>query len=205
MQPNVQQTIDRLAATAAEMVVLIDQLRTGLAATAKTSPPLPRPSLSRVLIGTKWNQRAARGSVGVLFRYQARKTDLAYSDLHQELVAIGAEANIGMMQKYARPLDRINRALAEVSPQIPPLTVLVMNMHTRQPSAGLNPHLARWLRATGHDDLAAEVDAVGMEALAPRATVDLVKKAVFDFPDWKNVIAALGLTGDPATDMARAL
>jgi hypothetical protein len=108
--------------------------------------PSPK-KLPHDLVGIKWNEKAARGAVGVLVRYagSSRHETLTYTDLHNELVKAGGDKDIGMMQKYAKPLDRICRALAEIRTQtgqvVPPLTVLVVNMRSRQPSPGLNLHL----------------------------------------------------------------
>lgn len=40
---------------------------------------------------------------------------------------------------------------------------------------------------------------------APREIVEIAQEAVIAFPDWSAAVAAIGLTGDPAADMARAM
>lgn len=167
--------------------------------------PAQGPRVARDLVGTRWNEVAARGAVGVLARYAAARKQLTYTDLHDELVSAGGEKNIGMMQKYARALDRICLASAASETVVPPLTVLVINMRTRKPSSGFNGHLAAWLRKAGRTDLALAVEKAGLERLAPQDAIDFATEAVFTFNNWHGVIAELGLTGDPATDMARAL
>jgi len=201
-----EQILDRQEALVVEMSALLRSMRAALPLTDKSPSSLPNKRVAPRLVGTHWNKRIARGSVGVLLRYAAMRKKLTYTELHNELVGAGAERDIGMMQKYALPLDHVCLALADTGGigghVVPLLTVLVINKRSLQPSPGLNRHLKAWLDAIGRTETAATVDLTSQASLE---LIDFATKAVFDFTDWDAVLAAIGLSGDPATDMGRAL
>jgi hypothetical protein len=204
-----QHILDRQEILMAEMSDLMRCMRAAVVSMDKAPLSQQHRQVARELIGARWNERAARGAIGVLVRCAIRRTTLTYTDLHHKLVEAGAEADIGMMQKYARPLDRICLALSDLGKRtgqtVPLLTVLVVNMRSHKPSPGLNFHLEAWLRAVEREELAATVAAAGPTGPAPQEAIDFATRAVFDFTDWNNALAAVGLTGDPLSDMARAL
>lgn len=53
--------------------------------------------------------------------------------------------------------------------------------------------------------MAEAVYAVGPKRLAPLEAIEFARTEVFGFADWGATLAAMGSTGIPASDMARAL
>lgn len=207
------QHLTRLDFHLAEAAAISQRLHAMLG--AATPPPPTRPPLARSLVGDVWAARAARGTVGVLVEHiqSGQKSNLAYGDLHKILVSHGAKDAVGSMQKYAKPLHRIClsfRDLTERTGQpVPLLTVLIVNGRTGLPGSGsdlktgINEHLFVWLKAVGRDDLTAKIP-TDEKGEVPPELFDFAREAVFAYRQWDEAVQAIGLSGNPATDMARA-
>jgi hypothetical protein len=182
-----------------QAATLSRQLRTALAAGA---PPPPLPPLARPLVGSRWTERTARAAVGILVRHARAGTLLTYTDLHREVAAAGGPDDVGALQKYKAPLDKICEAFKDAYQRtrvlVPLLTVVVVNARTRLPGGGTNQHLRLWLDESGitHSGL----DASSSDPM-PKPLFDIALKAVHDYKGWDEAVASLGLTGDPARDM----
>lgn len=195
--------IEQIDTHLAQATALSRELRAALAAQA--APP-PLPPLASALSGSRWTERTARAAVGVLVRHARAGTLLTYMDLHREIAAVGGPNDVGALQKYRGPLDKICIAFAEAYERthvlVPLLTVLVVNARTRLPGGGTNPHLKLWLQRSGNGQAASKSIATSADPM-PQPLFDLALKAVNDFRGWDDAMASLGLTGDPTTDMQR--
>jgi len=81
---TLQQIANRQEALATEMMDLARALRTAAAMTQRVTAVAERPTLASSLVGTRWSDRVARGSVGVLFGQNGKP--LTYTELHEALV-----------------------------------------------------------------------------------------------------------------------
>jgi hypothetical protein len=188
----------------AQAVILSRELRAALA--ANVAPP-SLPPLAPDLAGSRWTESTARAAVGILVRHARAGTLVTYKELHNEVVSVGGLEDVGALQKYSRPLDKICLAFEQASMStgivIPLLTVLVVNARTGLPGGGTNPHLGRWLRASHQDASVISISAAPNEPM-PKPLFDIALHAVQTFKGWDAAMAAVGLTGDPAQDMKRA-
>lgn len=173
---------------------------------AKMSAPPPLPPLAPDLAGSRWTESTARAAVGILVRRARVGTTLTYKDLHMQVVDAGGLEDVGAMQKYSGPLDKICVAFEKASMSrgilIPLLTVLVVNARTGLPGGGTNLHLVRWLRSSGLQN--SSIPTAGPDQPMPKPLFDIALEAVRNFKDWDAALASVGLTGDPAHDLKRA-
>jgi hypothetical protein len=97
------------------------------------------------------------------------------------------------LTKYAFPLGRIASAMERL--QVPPLTAIVVKGITGLPSSGIDGFIIQYL----------ELDREGAKAFQRDDGVrrKLVKKLwnkIFTYKNWREVMAQLGITGDPTYD-----
>lgn len=182
-----------------EAGVLAQQLRSMLATGAR---PAPLPRLAASLAGGRWTERTARAAVGILVHHARTRAVLTYGDLHREVVKAGGQSDVGTMQKYSSPLDRICTAFAAVGsaggPIVPVLTTLVINGRDKLPSPGVNPHVRNWLHALGEHG---QADQIPLGTVMRKDQFDHAVKSVFDYGGWDEAIRSIGLSGDPAFDL----
>ncbi|MDP3401448.1 MAG: hypothetical protein Q8R97_10030 [Brevundimonas sp.] len=155
-------------------------------------------ALPSCLTGTQWAAVTAR--LGLPWLAQ-NPVPVSYGDFHHAVVERGGKPFVGLLTKYAWPLGRIGGAMQEASTRlgkpVPPLEVLVYNAKTNVPSRGVNPFLREYFSATSRRHLAKQIPA---DEDTDYSIIELVQGEITNFPDWDEVVRALGLTGDPEED-----
>lgn len=180
----------------------------GLAAEAerrglKGSPGrLRRPSaaLAATLEGDGWTEVTARLALPVLVDLAKARRPTTYGDLHEAVAKRGGKAEIGTLTKYGMPLGRIGETMEEAAEllgleKVPPIEALVCNARTGMPSQGIDHFLKQYLRPE-RADLARKVSS---ESDRP-AIIQQIHQEIFEFLRWDEVLAVVGLTGDPDED-----
>ena len=162
------------------------------------APSAPRGPLRGRMSGDTWSERTARLAMPILVeRALGRKGTITYGDLHDAVVSVGAEREIGRMTKYAFVLGHIATAVSEIDTAhapVPPLTALVVNARTGVPSHGINAFVTGYCHAVGRgaDARAIELDEGSAKR---REAFERVWDDIQSFPAWRTIQSECGLTG----------
>jgi hypothetical protein len=158
---------------------------------AKQAPTTP---LAKEVSEDTWTGRTARLALPILIEYANNAKQLTYTQLHEAVVARGGQANIGKMTKYAFPLGCIATAMTRL--ELPPLTSIVVRRSSGLPSSGIDNFIVEHLNLTRERAKAFKDDYE-----VRREIVNQLWSEVFSFKSWTEVMAELGITGDPAYDV----
>jgi hypothetical protein len=156
----------------------------------------PKAALAEELQDDSWSGQAARLALPVLIDIarSGKPSTITYTELHEKVVDRGGQANVGKMTKYAFPLGRIATAMERL--EVPPLTSIVVRGATGLPSSGINAFIVQHLGLDGASAKALEVSTSAVR----RKIVGQLWDEVFSYRKWPDVMADLGITGDPAYD-----
>lgn len=139
--------------------------------------------------GNRWTDERTRQALPILLLYARTGQRSTYGKLN---VDISTRYNVPPMRfvvRYSSVLEKIgmliNRLSDEWHQEIPPLTILIYNGDTMEPSSGVNNFLNRYTL----DETGETVTAHNRKAMIDRAT-----DAVHNYTGWDAVAAYFGVT-----------
>ncbi len=155
--------------------------------------------LAESLTDESWAGETARLAMPILIEIAKSKNTkpITYGDLHAKVCLRGGKANVGTLSKYAYPCGRIARAAEDageiIDDEVPPLTALVVNGVSGLPSSGIDEFLRNYLGKT-------ETRGWKAHPSKRRKAIEQVWADIANFERWDEVLAAVGLTGNPIYD-----
>lgn len=139
--------------------------------------------------GTSWTAVQARYALPILLLLAKTGQKLTYEDLDREIAQQNRRPVTPVLAVYGRVLEIIGRSLNQLSlewqEEIPPLTILIFNKNSGNPSAGVNDFLKRYLSKSGGERLTNN----NRRAMIERAT-----NAVHNYGRWDEVVSYFGIT-----------
>jgi hypothetical protein len=134
--------------------------------------------------GRKWKDRNARLALRILLSLAKSGQKRTYQGLDQEIHELYNEPITSGLRPYRFVLRKIGESLNQLSDrwheEIPPLTALIINKGTGEPSRGVDDFLERYVSRRLGTDLTAHNRSVMIE----RAT-----QAVYSYARWDDVAA----------------
>lgn len=139
--------------------------------------------------GTSWTAVQARYAFPILLLLAKSGQKITYQGLDEEIARQYHQPVSPMVVVYGRVLEIIGRSLnqlsQELSEEIPPITILVVNKNTGEPSPGVNPFLQRYISKNMSERLTAN----NRRAMIERAT-----NAVHNYGRWNDVADYFGIS-----------
>lgn len=139
--------------------------------------------------GTTWTAVQARYTLPILLSLAKTGQKRTYQELDEEIARQFNQPVTPVVVGYGRVLEIIGRSLIHLSQEwqeeIPPLTILIFNKNSGNPSPGVNDFLKRYLSKSGGERLTNN----NRRAMIERAT-----NAVHNYGRWDEVAAYFGIT-----------
>lgn len=139
--------------------------------------------------GTTWTAVQARYTLPILLSLAKTGQKLTYQALDAEIALQYNQPVTPVVVGYGRVLEIIGRSLIQLSQEwqeeIPPLTILIFNKNSGNPSPGVNDFLKRYLSKSGSERLTNN----NRRAMIERAT-----NAVHNYGRWDEVAAYFDIT-----------
>lgn len=139
--------------------------------------------------GTTWTAVQARHALPILLSLAKTGQKLTYQGLDAEIARQYNQPVTPVVVGYGRVLEIIGQSLNQLSKEwgeeIPPITILIINKNTGEPSPGVNPFLQRYVSRSSSDRLTDN---------NRRAMIDRATNAVHNFSRWDEVAAYFGVT-----------
>ncbi len=194
--------VSRLIAGEEEVDRVIGWALVGLGTRKKTkgsnvsAAALPTAALAEDLDDDSWTGQTARLALPILAEIaQSEPRTISYKELHEMIADRGGKKDIGTLTKYSFPLGRVATAIENLGDKIPPITSIVVRGTSGMPSNGIDVHIRNYLDLSG-----AEAKTL-KDTKARGEIVQRLWNDVFSYKKWPEVIARLGLTGDPRIDL----
>jgi hypothetical protein len=168
----------------------------GFKSPIKTAKQEPTNPLAEELADDTWTGKTARLALPILIEIAQKDKEekITYTQLHEMVKKRGGKADIGKMTKYAFPLGRIATAMTRL--ELPPLTSIVVSASTGLPSSGIDQFII------DHLDLnRVDAKALNSDENVRRNLVKRLWDEVFSYQKWPDVMAQLGITGNPTYDL----